>query len=203
MKKGALKKFFNKFWEIVWKDDSLKGWIISMIFLLVVIRLIFFPLLGLVTGTSLPLVIVESCSMHHEKNLFSDYESWFDEKRERYFFYKIQLEDWKSFHFKKGFTKGDILFVTGIKPENIQVGDVIIFNAGYQNPIIHRVIEVNEEDLIFATLGDNNDGQLEVEKKILESQVIGKARARVLPYIGWIKLIFFEGARPSSQRGFC
>ena len=51
--KKRFKKFWKKFWFIVWKDDSLKGWIISIIFLFVVIKFIFFPLLNLATGTTL------------------------------------------------------------------------------------------------------------------------------------------------------
>ena len=64
-RKGKFKRFLKKSWQIIWKDDSLKGWIISLIFIFVVIKFIFFPLLNLATGTSLPLAIVESCSMYH------------------------------------------------------------------------------------------------------------------------------------------
>ncbi len=197
-------KFWKKFWFIVWKDNSFKGWIISLIFLFVVIKLIFFPLLSLATGTQLPLVIVESCSMYHDGNLFSDFDEWWNRHEIKYFELKLVKDDWVDFRFKKGFNKGDILFVTGVKPESVQVGDVIIFSANYKNPVIHRVvnIEVGEEH-VFSTIGDNNNGQLEFEKRITKDQLIGKARANIAPYLGWVKLIFFENSRVSSERGFC
>ena len=75
---NKFKNFWKKFWFIVWKDNSLKGWIISILFLFIVIKFIFFPLLNLVTGTTLPLAIVESCSMHHKGNIFSNFDNWWE-----------------------------------------------------------------------------------------------------------------------------
>jgi len=34
-KKNKLKRFWKKFWFVVWKDESPKGWIISIIFIFV------------------------------------------------------------------------------------------------------------------------------------------------------------------------
>lgn len=205
MNKEKWKNFWKKFWFIVWKDESFKGWIISLIFLLIVIRGIFFPLLSLATGTSLPLAIVESCSMYHEGNILSDFPKWWEVHEGKYFSFTVLKENFENFHFKNGFNKGDILFVTGIKPEKVKVGDVIIFDAGRGTPIIHRVVKIENvnETLFFSTIGDNNNGQLDVEKKINENQIMGVAKWNILPYVGWIKLIFFEGARDPSQRGFC
>lgn len=205
MNKKELKKLWNKFWFIVWKDDSFKGWIISLIFLLIVIKGIFFPILNLVTGTSLPLVIVESCSMYHEDNLLSDFAPWWDSHDMKYFKFGLTQKDFLSFPFKKGFNKGDILFITKGTPENIEVGDIIIFDVNYKNPIIHRVIKITKENenYIFSTLGDNNQGQLSFETEISQNQIIGKAQANILPYVGWVKLIFFEHLKSPDQRGFC
>ncbi len=203
--KNKIKKFFKKFWEIVWKDTSFKGWIITILFLFISIQFIFFPLLSLTTGTKLPLVIVESCSMYHEDGILSNYESWFYRHDLKYFEYKINKKNFDEFPFRKGFSKGDILFVTGVKPEKIKIGDVIIFEANYEHPIIHRVININEEEGIytFSTLGDNNDGQLSTEKEIHENQIVGKAQANILPFAGWIKLIFVEPLQPETNKGFC
>jgi len=199
------KKFLKKFWWIVWKDDSFKGWIISIIFLFIVIKGIFFPLMSLATGTKLPLVIVESCSMYHEENLFSDTEEWFQNQKTKYWEYKISKEMFLEFPFQKGFNKGDILFVMGEKPEDLKKGDVIIFAANYKSPIIHRIVEIekNNDEFIFSTLGDNNPEQIYFETSIKEDQIIGKAKANIAPYLGWIKLIFFEFTQPSGNRGFC
>ena len=205
MKKGAIKNFLNKFWFVVWKDNSFKGWIISLVFLFIVIKLIFFPLLSLATGTSLPLVIVESCSMYHDGNLLSDKVEWWDRHDMKYFQLKISESVWKNFPFQRGFNKGDILFITGKKPEKIELGDVIIFNANYEHPVIHRVISITQknEKYYFSTIGDNNNGQISFEKEISEDQVIGKARANIAPFVGWGKLIFFERLRYPEERGFC
>jgi signal peptidase I len=204
-KDSNFKKFLKKFWWIVWKDDSFKGWIISIIFLFIVIKGIFFPVMSLATGTKLPLVIVESCSMYHEGNIFSDAEEWFENHKTKYWEHKISKEMFLEYPFKKGFNKGDILFVTGTKPENLKKGDVIIFAANYKSPIIHRIVEINEKngEYTFSTLGDNNPEQIYFETSIKENQIVGKARANIAPYLGWIKLIFFEFTQPSGNKGFC
>jgi signal peptidase I len=200
-----LKKFWDKLWFILWKDDSLKGWFFSIIFLFILIKFIFFPALSLVTGTALPLAIVESCSMYHEGVIFYDYDNWWQGHESKYLNYEIEKNNFADFVFKNGFNKGDILFIIGAKPEKLKIGDVIIFNAGQQNPVIHRVISIENQNgsYIFSTIGDNNNGQLSLEKNIKEEQLMGKAIFKIAPYIGWGKLIFFEGARDSSQRGFC
>ena len=205
MNKESVKKFFEKFWFIVWKDDSPKGWLISLIFLFVVIKFIFFPLLSFATGTSLPLAIVESCSMYHQGNLFSNYNNWWENQDSKYFLFKLNKTEFSEFIFKKGFNKADILFIVGAKPEKLEIGDVIIFQAGTKNPIIHRIVNITKENekFYFSTMGDNNAGQLGVEKKISQEQLIGKAVFKIMPYAGWVKLIFFEPFRPEGERGFC
>lgn len=205
MRKEDLKKFIKKFWFIIWKDDSLKGWIISMIFLFILIKFIFFPFLSLVTGTTLPLAIVESCSMYHSGNLFSNYNNWWQNHEDKYLDEKISKDEFLGFIFKKGFNKGDILFIIGADSEKLKKGDVIIFNGGANNPIIHRIINIQEENgkKVFSTMGDNNNGQLPSEKTIYSEQIIGKAVFKLAPSLGWVKLIFYEFLRPEEERGFC
>ncbi len=204
-KQNKLKKFLNDFWYIVWKDESLKGWIISIIFIFIVIKFIFFPLMSLVTGTNLPLAIVESCSMYHEGNLFSNYNSWWTRHDSKYSEFQLNKEQFKNFIFKNGFSKGDILFIVKAKPEKLEIGDVLIFNGGGQTPIIHRIINVKKENekYLFSTMGDNNNGQLSVEKEISSDKLIGKAVFRITPWFGWAKLIFYEPLRSEAERGFC
>ncbi|MFA4953661.1 MAG: signal peptidase I [Candidatus Pacearchaeota archaeon] len=203
--KKSIKEYGKQFWHLLWKDESPKGWIFTLIFLFVFIKFIFFPILSLTTGTSLPLAIVESCSMYHEGNLISNFDGWWDYWNERYSDLGITKEEFQKFSFKKGFNKGDILFIVGAKPEKLKIGDVIIFNAAQQNPIIHRIIKVEKinNEYIFSTIGDHNSGQLPVEKKINENQLVGKAVFKVAPYIGWGKLIFFEYKKSKNERGFC
>ena len=203
--KGDLKKFLNRFWFIVWKDDSLKGWLISILFIFVMIKFIFFPILSLATGTALPLAIVESCSMYHQGNLLSNFDNWWENHESKYSPHIINNLDFQDFVFKNGFNKGDILFIVEAKPEKLEIGDVIIFQSSQRTPIIHRIISIKEENekYIFSTIGDNNNGQLTFEKNIQEEQLIGKAVFKLVPYVGWGKLIFYEYTKPISERGLC
>jgi signal peptidase I len=205
MTKKGLIDYWKKFWYILWKDESLKGWIISLAVLFIFIKFIFLPLLSLATGTPLPLSIVESCSMYHQGNVFSDYDSWWERNGDKYQKFNITEEEFSHFIFKRGFSKGDILFVTGVNPETLKVGDIIIFDAGRENPIIHRIINIKKEEgkYIFSTMGDNNEGQLSSEREIDEDRLVGKAVFRIVPYLGWGKLIFYEHLRPANERGLC
>lgn len=203
---GKFKKSFSKFWNLLWKDDSLKGWIFSILFITLFILLIFFPLLRLVTGTSLPLAIVESCSMYHQGNLFSNFDNWWERHDPKYSDFIINKLDFENFPMKNGFSKGDILFIVGTEPKDVEEGDIIIFSTEqYPNPIIHRVIDIDEENgqFVFSTIGDNNNDQLSVEEEIPGEAIVGKAVFRIVPYAGWVKLIFFENFRPEGERGFC
>ena len=200
-----VKKFFGKFWFLLWKDNSFKGWVLSLIIIFVFIRFVFFPILNLATGTSLPLAIVESCSMYHSGNVFSDFSTWWQNHDAKYSPLGFNKTDFSQFSFSNGFSKGDILFIVGVSPKNVKIGDIIIFNAGQQAPVIHRVINITKsgDEYSFSTMGDNNNGQLVFEQKINQNQLVGKAVFRIAPYLGWAKLIFFEYQKPAPQRGVC
>lgn len=199
------KKFLKKFWHFLWKDNSFKGWLFSIIFLFVFIKFIFFPFLSLVTGTALPLAIVESCSMYHKGNLFSDFDMWWDRHENKYPEFIINQLDFQNFPMKNGFNKGDILLIVKANPEKLKVGNIIIFNANQRNPVIHRIVNIKEINgqKVFSTLGDNNMGQIDLEKEITENQLVGKAVLKIAPYAGWVKLIFYEWQKPLSEKGLC
>jgi signal peptidase I len=210
-----IKEGFHKFWYLLWQDDSFKGWIFSLIFLFLLVQYIIFPSLRLVTGTSLPLAIVETCSMYHQGNFFSTFQGWFDSnKEEKYLRYNITKEEFEKFPLNRGFSKGDIIFMVKANLNKLQVGDIIAFDAGTKStPIVHRIIKIREEDgkRIFTTMGDNNQEILKPnnnlwnidEESIKEKQILGKVLFRIAPEIGWVKLIFFEPSKPISERGLC
>ena len=188
-----IKIYWKKFWDFLHKD-SWFSFLVVLLIAFIIIKFVFFPGLSLVTGTGLPLVIVESCSMYHHENGF---EKTFESPI--YSEEGILLEDTKNWDFQNGLKKGDIIFVVGAK--NLEVGDVIIFNGGANHPLIHRLISTN----VYSTKGDNyktNSKQLDPEKQIPEEEIIGKALFRI-PYVGWAKLIFFENSRHPSERGLC
>ena len=211
---NQIKKVFKKIWFLLWQDNSIKGWILSIIFLFVFIEFIFFPFLNFITGTTLPLAIVESCSMYHEGNVFSNFDIWFNEHQSKYESININKTEFQSFVLNKGFDKGDILLLSKANPDKLKIGDIIAFTSGAGGtPVIHRIIKIKEIDgeKIFSTMGDNNAGQLVPgnnyagidEREIKSSQLVGKTVFRIIPKIGWVKLIFFEGFRAQSERGFC
>jgi len=189
-----VKKIWKGFWGFL-KKDSWASFVVTLILAIFIIKFVFFPGLALMTGTNLPLVIVESCSMyHHEDGFERTFES------DVYEDYGIGIGDTRNWIFQNGFSKGDVIFVVGAG--DVEVGDVIIFEGGSTYPLIHRVVEVGET---YATKGDNyksNSNQLSSEKEIDRGSIIGKALFKV-PFVGWIKLIFFEFRQPVRNRGFC
>jgi signal peptidase I len=185
------KEKIQRFWHFL-NEDTWQAWVVSCILIIALIKLVIFPLLAILTGTPLPIVVVESCSMHHT----GAYENWWGANKAWYEEHGITKEQFNTFAFKNGFTKGDIIFV--LSPEHTTIGEVLIFAAPTQYPIIHRVIA---EDPL-ATKGDNNPSQLSFEKDISPEKKIGKAVFKI-PLLGWIKLIFFEPLRHISVRGFC
>src|SRR3989344_8570807 len=94
---GEIKRGLKKFWFLLGKDESLKGWIFSVAFIFLFIKFIFFPVLSLLTGTSLPLAIVESCSMYHKGNFLSNYDKWWDDHESKYLEFEITKEEFSKF----------------------------------------------------------------------------------------------------------
>jgi signal peptidase I len=195
--------FIKKFWNFL-NEDSWASWVVSLILLIIIIKFLVFPGLSLATGSKLPLVVVESCSMYHPES----FEDWWFRNSAWYTNRNITKTIFESFPMKNGFTKGDIIIVWGYS--DYKKGDIIIFKptsgpAG-QNPIIHRIVSTSP----IGTKGDHNSAQLQAvnngqgldETNILRENIIGKAVFKI-PLLGWVKLIFFEFARPPEQRGFC
>jgi len=186
-----IKEIWKKFINYL-KKDTWDSWLVSLILVFVFIKFIFFPLLSLITGSSLPLVVVESCSMYHETN----FDDWWFKNSVWYEQMDINKSDFMQYPFKTGLNKGDII-ITWNHGE-YKRGGIIIFSAPTQYPLIHRIIS-NEK---ISTKGDHNPGQLDIEKEISEDKIIGKAVARI-PLLGWLKLIFFEPFKPANERGLC
>ena len=181
----------KKIWEFL-KKDTWQSWIVSIILLFILIKFILFPTLTFITGSPLPLVVVESCSMYHE----SSFDDWWGKNAAWYGSRNISLSDFSSFSFNGGLNKGDIVLV--ISKKNYDVGDIIIFKAQTVHPLIHRLISLSP----LATKGDHNPDQLSIEKEIEDNAILGKAAIKI-PLLGWLKLIFYDFSNPPSQRGFC
>lgn len=180
-------EYLKKFWAFL-KEDSWQSLIVTLILAFLIIKFVFFPFLSLVTGSALPLVIVESCSMYHSDGLEEVLAN------DIYARYNISLEDAREWSFQNGLNKGDIVFVVG--DSSLEVGDVIVFEGGQRHEIIHRLVSVEP----LSTKGDHNGGMLPNEQNINPKDVTGRAVFRI-PYLGWIKLIFYEFGR--ADGGFC
>ncbi len=175
----------KKIWKFLWYEDSVLSWVVSIILAFLIVKFIVYPGLGLLLGTSYPVVAVVSGSMHHE----GTFDQWWDDKGawyEKQGFTKEQVRDWP---FHNGFNRGDIMVLKSAK--NIELGDVIVFRGNSNNPIIHRTVDIKKDS--YQTKGDNNnDSFIQLgETNIKEEQILGKAIIRV-PFLGYIKILFTE-----------
>jgi len=199
----TIKKTIKNFWNYL-KEDTWDSWLVSLILIVIIIKFVLFPVLSLATGTTLPLVVVESCSMYHE----TSFDNWWDKNALWYEAQDISKEDFESFSFKNGLNKGDIIIVWG--RSDYEKGDIIIFQPNPEalspNPIIHRIVKEGP----ISTKGDHNTKQFTRdnnpqkldETNIPKETIIGKSVAKI-PLVGWIKLVWFEPFRQESQRGLC
>ncbi len=182
----------RKFWHFVWEDDSIWSWIVNIILAFLVIKFIFYPVLGGILGTTHPVVAVISGSMEHN----AQFDRWFDSQRELYAEYNISKERFTGFIMKNGFNTGDLIVLTGVKPYKVNIGDVIVFRSGGSEPIIHRVIKISNISgyYEFQTKGDNNLGSSITEMNIGEEEIVGRAGFRI-PLLGNIKIVFTDAIK--------
>jgi signal peptidase I len=98
---------------------------------------------------------------------------------------------------------GDIVLIDNVKPEEIQVGDVIQYVREDKTLILHRVIERYEDEkgqLFFITQGDANPSP--DPTPVLHKNVRGRA-GYTIPKIGWIQIyvknLFRSATAPITQ----
>ena len=203
--------WFKKLSYFLWKDTSIWSWIANILIAFVVIRYIFYPVMGILLGTSYPVVAVVSESMEHGLHndilcgqsfdefheSFDNYwgicGSWYEQRG-------ITREQFEKFPFKNGFNKGDVIFLWRANRDNLVIGDILVFQANRNQPIIHRLVDISNdnEKIFYQTKGDHNsrsiDSGLE-ETHIGEDRVYGQALFRI-PYLGWVKILVVELLKP-------
>ncbi len=178
----------RRFWKWLWNSNSLLSWIVSFLFAFIIVRFIFYPFLGLLLGTSLPLVVVETCSMEH----FDEFDKWWSSQEEFYEEFDITKEDAKDWPLKNGLNQGDISVIKRKDFDSLEIGEVIVFRpSSDEQAIIHRIVGIAEDGRSVETKGDSNARQLPNgrEGNIKPEQIEGVAILRV-PVVGWIKLAF-------------
>ncbi|MBI2654548.1 signal peptidase I [Candidatus Woesearchaeota archaeon] len=194
MRKGRVT--WKKVWYFIWEDESIWSWIVNIILAFVLIKFIIYPGLGFLLSTSHPVVAVVSESMEHNNG----FEQWWEKAGKWYVENGISKEDFEDFPLKNGFDKGDIIALKGKKPENIEIGDVVVFWSAKKDPIIHRVVKKWQDKGVyyFQTKGDNyKTNPMSIrnafldETKVSENQLVGYAVLRV-PLLGYIKIWFVE-----------
>jgi len=89
---------------------------------------------------------------------------------------------------------GDLIYVKGVLPSEIQIGDIITFKAPKEyikgNYITHRVVEIVyiDGELTFKTKGDNNQ---EVDPWIVHADDVVGRQTMLIPMVGglllWVK----------------
>ncbi len=180
--------FLKKTWDFIWHEDSIASWLVNLVLAFVLVKWVIYPGLGLLLGTSFPIVAVVSGSMEHEG---MDFNAWWEHSGQWYEDKNISKDEFSTYRFKNGFQKGDIMILMGAEPKDIKVGDVIVYESlRHNNPIIHRVVEIDgNNEITFRTKGDHNgipDDEVVTSQQIART---GKAIQK-LPYLGWIKIWF-------------
>lgn len=90
--------------------------------------------------------------------------------------------------------KTDFLGIHEFNPEDIQVGDVVVYDAKwYDQPVIHRVINITEINgtTMYVIKGDNNNAPdpYYVEPSQIKAKVITLGdNMVVIPKIGYLSL---------------
>ncbi len=184
---------FKKFWYFIWYDDSFLSYVLNFAFAFLFIKYLFFPVLGFALNNDFPIVAIVSGSMEHKvvnsyvcgknldignKNL--NLNEWWNycgnyyEKN-----YNLSLNDFSSFSYKNGLNIGDVMVLYGKKIENIEIGDVLVFEPQDKlengkslffntfGPVIHRVVAIHEENgqIYFQTKGDHNSDSVSEHKR--------------------------------------
>lgn len=173
------KGLFKKIAHFIFEDESFISWLVCLLLCFLIVLFVFFPFFRLLFSSSLPFVIVESQSMEHKGYAFDNWWNlssvWYDE-------HNITKEEFEKWPMHNGFNIGDIIAVS---KGNYKQGDIIIFDAGQEKPIIHRIVFINETAV--STKGDFNAYQLELDMNISRDKIIGRALFKV-PKAGNVKL---------------
>lgn len=106
---------------------------------------------------------------------------------------------------------GDIAFLKG--QDSYELGDIIVFDGWEKEPIIHRIVAISDGEKIerynnwsqmsdekilgygkgkiYITKGDNNPScdQCYGKLPVKENKIHGK-EILIIPYLGWIKILF-------------
>ena len=92
--------------------------------------------------------------------------------------------------------KSNLLGLQEFNPEDVQVGDIVVYNAvWYDSPVIHRIVKISEINgsTAYMIKGDNNDQADPYwvrAEQITDRVVTINDQPLVIPKIGYITLWF-------------
>lgn len=194
MKRKKPKAWWQKAWYFLWEDDSALSWVVNILLAFIIIKYAVYPFLGFALGTTHPIVAVVSGSMEHD----GTFDQWWEKHEDLYEREGITKQEFQEFRFSNGFNTGDIMVLYGKPLDEVEQGDVLVYQGRKRDPIIHRVVNIQDDDgLSFKTKGDHNKGsnidEVEIEPyRIIGYQKYDKASVAVLrvPYLGYLKMGF-------------
>ncbi|MFH1972203.1 MAG: signal peptidase I [archaeon] len=179
----------KKVYNYTFHENQVLSWIANILLAFIIVKFIFFPVMGWALNTELPLVGVISPSMEHEH---MNFDSWWIDNGQYYEDIGITKAQFEQFKLHNGFYKGDVIALRG---REVQLGDIVVYQNEESNrispyPIIHRVIFINEDDNSLTVKGDNNP---EADRWIVKQEdVKGVVTSFKIPYIGYIKIWFSQ-----------
>ncbi|MCA9496875.1 MAG: signal peptidase I [Nanoarchaeota archaeon] len=206
------KNSFKRFWNYLWNGTTWDSYLVFLIVIFVFIKFFLFPSVGFILNNDYPIVAIVSGSMEHKivdskicnnhtpdiekENL--DFNSWWNycgNYYEQYF--NLNKSQFNSFKFNSGLNIGDVMILYGKSPENIKLGEVLVFIPQdkrffiEKGPVIHRVVKIWQDEngkYHFQTKGDHNSQSFNnFENDITEDNVIGIGMIRI-PLIGYAKI---------------
>ncbi|MCA9459969.1 MAG: hypothetical protein KC550_05470 [Nanoarchaeota archaeon] len=206
------KNSFKKFWNYLWNGTTWDSYLVFLIVIFIFIKFLLFPSVGFLLNNDYPIVAIVSGSMEHKivsskicGNTTADiekkslnFDSWWSYCGYYYEdFFNISKSDFKDFRYNSGLNIGDVMVLYGKKPENIEIGEVLVFIPQdkrffiEKGPVIHRVVNKWQDDsgkYHFQTKGDHNSQSFtNFENDITQDNVIGVGIIRV-PFIGYAKI---------------
>jgi hypothetical protein len=168
-------QYTKRAWNFVWHGKSIWSYIAFVVLAYIFLKYLLYPGFLFIVGWR-DIVAVLSSSMYHGPNIDRTFYSWLDAHN---------YTGYESWPFMSGLNIGDVVIVTTVLPEDIHVGDVIVFISNTGEPIIHRVIEVLNEggNFYYTTKGDANPSSMSFELKIPYNVIVGKGVASA-PILG-------------------
>ncbi len=101
--------------------------------------------------------------------------------------------------------KGDLVIIKGVNPDDIKIGDIIVYYNRFKHiPVVHRVVGIEEIDgeRYFITKGDNDltnplpdqDPRAALAPPVSREDIRGKV-IFTIPKVGLVKVYFSEAVQ--------